>query len=400
MDKWFKGVQKDVSKAMGMTNKSKTGASGAAGHRLGEALSEGQFRVRFAEASLGLALSGDLAVGAAVVASVVPGGEAARRGIEVGDVVVAVDDKPVESFVHASKMTKTKVRPLRFTLERPPAAAKVNGMKLGAPAVAAPAPAPAPAKKGKGKSKEPAVSDAERDRRRAAATAAAEQRSGQWDKKVRSTANKRLVGETRAANAAAAAAATGPAAPVSAATEAAMQRAAARESREAGLYTASMASSGLARTGTLSADGGGGGAGGGGATNGFSPAPAASPRSPAAAAALPAPPPLDDDTQAQLDEALGALVSTGAACGETLETAQKMLAKLASTNLGEKFRTVRLANPGFQRRVGGVQGGLELMLAAGFELRDGGEAVLYYVKDAAAAGGCAVRIAEVRAGMA
>jgi len=74
--------------------------------------------------------------------------------------------------------------------------------------------------------------------------------------------------------------------------------------------------------------------------------------------------------EAQVDAALARLLSLGdadRAAGRTaLQTVHRMLANLALHSQDPKFRSVRLANEVFQRRVGAVPGGLELLQAAGY----------------------------------
>ena len=55
-----------------------------------------------------------------------------------------------------------------------------------------------------------------------------------------------------------------------------------------------------------------------------------------------------------------------------MQTVHKMLTNLALHKQDPKFRSVRLSNEVFQRRVGGVPGGLELLQAAGYRSQEPG----------------------------
>lgn len=60
---------------------------------------------------------------------------------------------------------------------------------------------------------------------------------------------------------------------------------------------------------------------------------------------------------------------------EALETVQTILGNAARAPAEDKYRRVRLGNAAFQRKVGSVPGGLELLRLAGFaEGEEGGAA--------------------------
>ena len=54
-----------------------------------------------------------------------------------------------------------------------------------------------------------------------------------------------------------------------------------------------------------------------------------------------------------------------------LSTASKLLNNIISNPMEEKYRSIKKSNAAFNKRLGGVQGGEALLLAAGFELEDG-----------------------------
>ena len=331
-----------------------------AGHRLGGA--QRRFDVTFKGASLGLTLGKDEATGRALVSKVPSTGEAASAGVKAGDAVVALCPGDMRgegdfegSFEELVSLVRGIGRPVRITFERGPLAA-------GAPAPPKPAPVMAMLQP---KPKAEDVSDAERERRRAAQIKAADERSGAWNKKVASGRAARR--ELPAGGATAGAAAeSGPS--DNPETVAAVERARARESQERAHlgydpFAVQMASSSAARA---VASGSG----------------VAEPSPAAAAAPPPAPAPgADEDVPPELQEAMGKLLQHEPA--DTIGAAQtisKLLANLDSKFDEPKFKTVRLANKAFDSKVGSVEGGLEIMLAAGFELAEdaNGDPVLQF----------------------
>ena len=54
-----------------------------------------------------------------------------------------------------------------------------------------------------------------------------------------------------------------------------------------------------------------------------------------------------------------------------LSTASKLLNNIISNPMEEKYRSIKQSNAAFHKRLGGVQGGEALLLAAGFEIEDG-----------------------------
>lgn len=98
-----------------------------------------------------------------------------------------------------------------------------------------------------------------------------------------------------------------------------------------------------------------------------------------------APPPHEDivlsaEDEAKSDEALALLASHPPDMAlKCVSICVKLLSNLASKFDDDKFHRVRLANKAIQEKVGAVSGGIEVMLAAGFELSaEDEETVLIY----------------------
>ncbi len=69
-----------------------------------------------------------------------------------------------------------------------------------------------------------------------------------------------------------------------------------------------------------------------------------------------------------------------------LATADKLLGNIISHPMEEKYRSIKKANPAFQRRLGGVTGGEALLLSAGFVIEAGeGGADTYVLRPSAEA---------------
>eukprot|EP01031_Cornospumella_fuschlensis_P027143 gene27143-32789_t len=93
------------------------------------------------------------------------------------------------------------------------------------------------------------------------------------------------------------------------------------------------------------------------------------------------PPEMAEDVQNEVDSAFAMLLSLGGeGAGEGLiqgvvQTVHKLMRNLVSNPDNPKFRSVRLSNATFSAKVGDVPGGLELLVAGGWEfaLTEGGE---------------------------
>ncbi|CAM9902318.1 unnamed protein product, partial [Phaeothamnion confervicola] len=77
-----------------------------------------------------------------------------------------------------------------------------------------------------------------------------------------------------------------------------------------------------------------------------------------------------EELEGEIDVALGLLMShEPAASKDAVTTVSKLLTNLITRAAGDaKFRRVKLANATFQKRVGALVGGMEVLTAAGFEL--------------------------------
>jgi hypothetical protein len=81
---------------------------------------------------------------------------------------------------------------------------------------------------------------------------------------------------------------------------------------------------------------------------------------------------VDESIVFAVDSALSMLLSVAqiddSKAQTAIQTIHKMLSNLAKNKSEVKFRTIRLENPGFQQKVATVDGGLDLMFAAGYHL--------------------------------
>jgi pyruvate/2-oxoglutarate dehydrogenase complex dihydrolipoamide acyltransferase (E2) component len=107
---------------------------------------------------------------------------------------------------------------------------------------------------------------------------------------------------------------------------------------------------------------------------------------PAAVAAPPAYPNQSDDAEVPDEFTLGLMqiVSVEAKADVCLKTIQKLVTNAVTKGQsaeGAKFRTINTSNAAIKERVLSVTGSLELLQAAGFVLSDGGEELVYPVKD-------------------
>ncbi|CAM9252295.1 unnamed protein product [Ectocarpus sp. 8 AP-2014] len=87
-----------------------------------------------------------------------------------------------------------------------------------------------------------------------------------------------------------------------------------------------------------------------------------------------------DAVAAEVEGALGAvLVQEPGVSLTAVTTMLKMMKNMTAKSSEDKFKRIRLGNANFNSKVGGVDGGLEVMMAAGFSLQtDGDEPVLQY----------------------
>ncbi|CAN0339798.1 unnamed protein product [Ascophyllum nodosum] len=76
----------------------------------------------------------------------------------------------------------------------------------------------------------------------------------------------------------------------------------------------------------------------------------------------------------EIEEALGTVLEQGHNISLTaVQTMLKMMKNMAAKASEDKFKRVRLGNANFHTKVGGVDGGLEVMIAAGFRLETNDE---------------------------
>ncbi|CAN0157770.1 unnamed protein product [Scytosiphon promiscuus] len=87
-----------------------------------------------------------------------------------------------------------------------------------------------------------------------------------------------------------------------------------------------------------------------------------------------------DAIGAEIEGALGAVLEQGPDVSLTaVSTMLKMMKNMSLKSSEDKFKRIRLGNANFHSKVGGVDGGLEVMTAAGFSLQtDGDEPVLQH----------------------
>eukprot|EP00904_Undaria_pinnatifida_P004058 jgi/Undpi1/13653/HiC_scaffold_9.g03307.m1 len=82
----------------------------------------------------------------------------------------------------------------------------------------------------------------------------------------------------------------------------------------------------------------------------------------------------------EIDKALRTVLEQGLPMSLTaVQTMLKMMKNMAAKSSDDKFKKIRLGNASFNAKVGGVDGGIEVMMAAGFHLdSDGDEPVLQH----------------------
>ncbi|CAM9547042.1 unnamed protein product [Ectocarpus fasciculatus] len=87
-----------------------------------------------------------------------------------------------------------------------------------------------------------------------------------------------------------------------------------------------------------------------------------------------------DAVAAEIEGALGAVLAQEPGVSLTAVTTMlKMMKNMAAKSSEDKFKRIRLGNANFNSKVGGIDGGLEVMTAAGFSLQtDGDEPVLQH----------------------
>ena len=377
-----------------------------------------RFTVTFAAESLGMNVA-QHPTGSALVNSVVENSEAARAGVTRGLRIVAIQGQPVLDYEAFVAVIGGVGRPVQLTFEGEPgpkassssSSSKKSSSSSSLPSFMQTKPEAAP------------PSAAEQAARREAALKAAQSRGTAWDKKLsnnRSEKAQRAKADRESRMAELGASEQ----PMDVNSESARMYEEAR-AREAGqeIYNVQIGSTTAARAAVNAAavdstaqaqaaqgnapsfmappPGGGGGGGqappaifsGTGHTTGTSHAPGGPVRPPelstqtSADAALAAqlqqqqegsgggaPPPYEEvvlspEDEAKSDEALALLASHPPDVAlKCVSICVKLLANLAKKFDDEKFHRVRLANKAIQEKVGAVSGGIEVMLAAGFEL--------------------------------
>ncbi|CBJ30220.1 conserved unknown protein [Ectocarpus siliculosus] len=87
-----------------------------------------------------------------------------------------------------------------------------------------------------------------------------------------------------------------------------------------------------------------------------------------------------DAVAAEIEGALGAVLEQEPGVSLTAVTTMlKMMKNMTAKSSDDKFKRIRLGNANFNSKVGGIDGGLEVMTAAGFSLQtDGDEPVLQH----------------------
>jgi hypothetical protein len=90
---------------------------------------------------------------------------------------------------------------------------------------------------------------------------------------------------------------------------------------------------------------------------------------------------IDPDIVVAIDSAIALLISNEATTQAALTTIQKILTNIISNKTEPKYRTIRLQNPAIKSKVIDVAGGLDLLLATGFQLNNDAaiEATLEYM---------------------
>ena len=339
------------------------GGGGPAGNVLGSVDPSGNrvFDATFTRRKLGMTVSEERS-GEAVVTAVESGSEAAALGVRAGDAVAECAGAPVADYGQLVAALRSGGRPLTLRFLRPSrrrpagsaAAAGAGAGSAAAPAAAAPRSAGA---------------DAAREARLAAAEARAKRHSDMTrakPKRKSSGAAARPVQNNFDRTDA-------HAQQVLASAKASEQR----EIAEMGYnpFKAHMSSSDQARAGAV------------GAAVGPAAAPAAAlpRRRPRKGARGAAPVATEAQLVAVVNDAAALLQSAGdaGAAGAAVRMLTKLLRNVrdkAGGDAASKFRRIRLSNEKIAASVLGVDGGLEMLVGAGFEkvLEDGGEEVLYF----------------------
>ena len=341
--KRISSFQAEVNKNLGGSNKSK-GSGG--GHRLGgestsvpvavapkskwslqqqkePTLASKVVKAKFGKSGpLGMTLSKDEETKAAFVASVAAGGAAEKAGVEKGDVVVGIDNVDVATYDEfMATFRGADHRPVTFSLTRIVSA---------------------------------------KDARREAQAKAALERDGAWAKRVASRPQGGRSGYKGPSSSEDQGGRGLPDGPMNPETEAAWKAAQERHAAEAKHL-------GYDPYKSLSTGSGAGGAAVAAASSSSSSATTIPPSSGTTSA--------PDDSAAydraseEADVVVQALVANGdkAAVKTCLSTVLKLMENAISKD-DDKFKRVRLANPNIQSRILAVQGGLEALVTAGFQL--------------------------------
>jgi len=314
------------------------------------------FQITFAAASLGMTLT-KAADGSAEVTKLTPNSEAKRAGVRPGDRILALEGNQVGGYDDVMVVIRSLGRPLQVTFAR-----------------AGPAPLP-PSNRGRGSNG--GMTAEQQEARRDTARKAAEARGQAWEKRLGSTRSSKAQ-EKKQEREATGAAGDGTVGGTSEAGRLAFEKAKNKEAAKVAQlgynpYAPIFGSSSQGRAAldqqaeqeqqpsslahqdyppTTS--------------HNLTPTSSLSSSGPASSSDLvPGPSELDEP----LAHALALLSShPQQVCGEACDVLAKLLGNLASNFDKEKFHRVRLGNKAFNKKVGSIAGGLEVMTEAGFIL--------------------------------